>query len=84
MKLAEHIVTYLKDNSDRDIPEEYFIVNGRNAGYEVVEIQSELKALEAIANIGGWRNDSGTWYRWYQPNKLTKKVQECIDRGDDW
>jgi len=40
-----------------------------------------FKKLRNTAHIG---YESKLGYRWYEPNDLTNKVQECLDRGDGW
>lgn len=40
-----------------------------------------FKKLRNTANIG---HDSKLGYRYYEPSDLTNKVQECLDRGDNW
>jgi len=44
------------------------------------------RKLDNTANIGSLydRERQTTVFRWYEPNELTNKVQECLDRGDDW
>lgn len=39
------------------------------------------KKLNNLAHIGYISNRG---YRYYPPNELTNKVQECIDKGDNW
>lgn len=45
------------------------------------DLSQVWKKLHTLAHIG---YESKLGYRYYQPNDLTDKVQECLDRGDDW
>lgn len=49
--------------------------------YPKADMSPVFKKLRNLAHIG---YESKLGYRWYEPNDLTDKIQECLDRGDDW
>jgi hypothetical protein len=86
MKLKERIIDYLR-KTNRDINRNDLIAVAEKAGYKRDMVYEILKEIaDTTANIGQWQDSKTrvTYIRWYQPNELTNKVQECLDRGDDW
>lgn len=84
--LADRIVNYLqKENKNvkridvQKIAEKY--------EYTIDEFYIALEVIaNTRANIAQWKDDKTkvNYLRYYEPNELTKQVQECLDRGDDW
>lgn len=85
-RLTDRIVAYLqKENKDvkrsnvQKIAEKY--------GYSSEDFFIALEILaETRANVGQWKDHKTkvNYLRYYEPDELTNKVQECLDRGDDW
>lgn len=85
-RLSDRIVSYLqKENKDvkratvQKIAEKY--------GYSSDDFFIALEVIaDTTSNIGQWQDNKTkvNYLRWYEPNELTAKVQECLDRGDDW
>jgi len=79
------IIKYIRE-FEQDIPRKEVISHFENEETPKELIMEALKELENLANIGQWWNPEQkcAYIRWYPPNELTNKVQECLDRGDDW
>lgn len=48
--------------------------------YPKADLSPVVRRLKKTANIGHMQGK----YIWYEPSDLTKQVQECLDRGNDW
>lgn len=84
--LAERIATYLQ-KENRDIKRSNVQKIAEGHGYSVDDFYIALEVItETHANIGQWQDQKTkvNYLRWYKPNELTAKVQECLNRGDDW
>lgn len=84
--LAPRIVTYLqKENKDVKRVDVQKMAEKHKYSTEDFFISLEVIA-ETYATIGQWQDQKTkvNYLRYYQPNYLTDKVQECLNRGDDW
>ena len=85
---AHWVINYLYANKDIAVQERDLIEKATQAGYEPFSHLRFVKKFieDTQAHIGRWRDQKTgkTFYQWYPPNDLTNKVQECLDRGDDW
>lgn len=81
------VVLYLHGHRDKVIEENDLLVEAIQAGYRKYDIRRVKSFLEnSQSNVGFWYDSKTkkTYYRWYEPSELTDKVQECLDRGDNW
>lgn len=78
-KIIDHTLIVLEKADSWMSKEE--IATEIKAIFPRVNLQEVWKRLNILANIG---YDSKKGYRYYEPDGLTNKVQECLDRGDDW
>lgn len=86
MKLQERIIDYLR-KKNTDVDRDDLIAVAEKAGYKRDQVYDTLKEItDTMSNIGQWQDNKTkvNYVRWYEPNDLTNKVQECLDRGDDW
>lgn len=86
MKLQERIIDYLR-KKNTDVDRDDLIAVAEKAGYKRDDVYDTLKEItDTMSNIGQWQDNKTkvNYVRWYEPNDLTNKVQECLDRGDDW
>lgn len=86
MKLQECIIDYLR-KKNTDVDRNDLIAVAEKAGYKRDQVYDTLKEItDTMSNIGQWQDNKTkvNYVRWYEPNDLTNKVQECLDRGDDW
>lgn len=86
MKLQERIIDYLR-KKNTDVDRNDLIAVAEKAGYKRDDVYDTLKEItDTMSNIGQWQDNKTkvNYVRWYEPNDLTNKVQECLDRGDDW
>lgn len=86
MKLQERIIDYLR-KKNTDVDRDDLIAVAEKAGYKRDQVYDTLKEItDTMSNIGQWQDNKTkvNYVRWYEPNELTAKVQECLDRGDDW
>jgi spore coat polysaccharide biosynthesis protein SpsF (cytidylyltransferase family) len=78
-KIIEHALIVLQKQDDWMTYEE--IRDEVKQLFPRVDVSVVFKYMDKKAHIG---RDSKLGYRYYEPNELTNKVQECLDRGDDW
>lgn len=86
MKLKARIIDYLR-KKNTDVDRDDLIAVAEKAGYKRDDVYDTLKEItDTMSNIGQWqdKNTKVNYVRWYEPNDITNKVQECLDRGDDW
>lgn len=86
MKLKARIIDYLR-KKNTDVDRNDLIAVAEKAGYKRDDVYDTLKEItDTMSNIGQWqdKNTKVNYVRWYETNDLTNKVQECLDRGDDW
>jgi hypothetical protein len=84
--LAERIVSYLKTKKGA-VKRSEMLKIAEHHGYTADEFFMALEVIDdSFANIGQWKDMASktNYLRYYPPNELTNKVQECLDRGDDW
>lgn len=84
--LKDRLIKYLKFK-DVDIERNDLLVLSTKAGYTKSDFYDALREIEnTVANIGIWKdqNTKKTMCRWYEPDDLTRQVQECLERGDNW
>lgn len=84
--MKNQIIKFLKANQHRDVNRTELLDQAHEAGVYSGVVYDVLKELENIAHIGQWWDTEKrtVWLRYYQPNELTDKVQECLARGDNW
>lgn len=84
--LQQRIFDYLK-NKNCDVERDTILAVAKKAGYKADDVYTAMRELCNIqSTIGAW-SDGKTrvqYMRWYEPSELTNKVQECLNRGDDW
>lgn len=84
--LVERIVNYLRE-ANRDVKRIDIQKIAEKYGYSIDDFYIALEVIaETHADIAQWKDDKTkvNYVRYYEPNELTKQVQECLDRGDDW
>jgi len=80
-------IMYLHAHRDKVIEESDLLVAAISVGYRTNDFRFVKNFLkESQSNVGYWYEpkEKKTYYKWYRPNELTKKVQECLDRGEEW
>jgi hypothetical protein len=83
--LAERIVAHLKkDGGDvrRSVLEQIVLKHG----FSKEDFYTALKEIGfTVANVAEWKKkDNHHYLRYYKPDAFTNKVQESLDRGQDW
>lgn len=85
-RLTDRIVSYLQ-KENKDVKRSTLQKIAENHGYGEDDFFIALEVIaETFSNIGQWQDHKTkvNYLRRYEPNELTAKVQECLDRGDDW
>ena len=77
-KIIEHALIVLEKQGDWMTREE-LTIEVRQV-FPKADMRPVFKYLYGRSHIG-YENGA---FRYYEPNELTNKVQECLDRGDDW
>lgn len=76
------VILYTHRHKDKAIEESNLLVEAIQLGYRKNDIRKVKSFLEDTqANIGIWYDskEGKTYYRWYEPDDLIKKVQSCLD-----
>lgn len=84
--LSERIVSFL-EKENRDVKRIDVEKIALKHEYSKEHFYHALAVIaDTYANIGQWQDQQTktNYLRWYQPNDLTRAVQKCLGRGDDW
>lgn len=84
--LSERIIEYLRKEK-RDVKRATVQKIAEKHGYSADNFFIALEVIaDTTANVGQWQDQKTkvNYLRWYEPSDMTKQVQECLDRGDDW
>jgi hypothetical protein len=85
--LPHFVVLYLYNNKDRDVAETELRDRADEANYRPHDVRALKDFFENTqSNVGVWYDSTQkkTFYRWYEPNEMTDKAQECLNRGELW
>ena len=81
------VIAHLHSRKGTRVEESDLTIEASQAGYRISDMRFVKKFLENTqSNIGVWYDskDKKVYYCWYEPDELTTKTQESLDRGDDW
>jgi hypothetical protein len=77
-KIIEHALIVLEKQDDWMIKDDITIAV--REVFPKADMRPVFTHFRSRANIGYEKGK----FRYYPPNELTNKVQECLNRGDDW
>lgn len=78
-QIIEHALIVLERTDDWITPDE--LTAEVRAVFPKADMRPVFEKLRKLAHIGYFSKEG---YRYYEPNELTNKIQECLARGDAW